>query len=73
MSRRRTIFFICLLLTLSIGGMAWRLFRREPAIVVSRETTYITEPLGEDGLPDYVEFLRRESQRGVRRRTTRQS
>jgi hypothetical protein len=28
-----------------------------PAVVVSRETTYITEPLRSDGLPDYEKYL----------------
>jgi hypothetical protein len=34
------------------------LFGPEPPIVVSRSTTFITEPLPADGLPDYVAALR---------------
>jgi hypothetical protein len=33
--------------------LLWGLFGPEPAIRVSRETTFITEPLAADGLPDY--------------------
>ena len=36
-----------------IGGLAWNLFGPEPPIRVSRETTFLTEPLAADGLPDY--------------------
>ncbi len=39
--------------TLSIVWLAWGLFGPEPPIRVSRETTYFTEPLAADGLPDY--------------------
>lgn len=35
------------------GSILWGLFGPEPRIVVSRETTFITEPLRPDGLPDY--------------------
>jgi hypothetical protein len=39
--------------TLAISSMLWGLFGPEPQIVVSRETTFITEPLAPDALPDY--------------------
>lgn len=35
------------------GWLAWNLFGPEPPIVVSRATTFITDPLAADGLPDY--------------------
>jgi hypothetical protein len=35
----------------------FQLFGPNAPIVVSRETTYITEPLGADGLPDYEKYL----------------
>jgi hypothetical protein len=37
--------------------MVWGLFGPEPPITVSRETTYLTEPLAADGLPDYEAAL----------------
>lgn len=39
--------------TLTLAFLAWGLFGPEPPIRVSRETTYFTEPLAADGLPDY--------------------
>lgn len=36
-----------------VAGVLWGLFGPEPRIVVSRETTFITEPHAADGLPDY--------------------
>jgi hypothetical protein len=39
--------------TLAIAFLLWGLFGPEPAIRVSRETTFLTEPLAADGLPDY--------------------
>lgn len=35
-----------------LAWLAWNLFGPEPPIVVSRKTTFITEPLAADGLPD---------------------
>ncbi len=43
----------------------WQLFGPDPAIVVSRETTYITAPLTADGLPDYGQYLLDKSREGV--------
>ena len=37
-----------------------------PRIIVSKETTYITEPLGEDGLPDYRRALLERMREGIR-------
>src|SRR5687768_16815554 len=34
-----------------------QLFGPNPPIVVSPQTTYITEPLGLDGLPDYEQYF----------------
>ena len=36
-----------------------------PELVISRETTYITEPLTPEGLPDYAEALNRRLSEGV--------
>lgn len=37
----------------------------EPRITISKETTYITEPLDADGFPDYVEAVNRRLSEGV--------
>lgn len=42
----------------TVAAFAVMLFGPGPPIVVSEETTYITSPLGEDGLPDYEEWVR---------------
>ncbi len=53
---------LALVLLLSIA--VWRLFT-PPAIIVSKETTYITEPLRPDGNPDYIAALNRRMSEGV--------
>lgn len=44
-------------ITISLAFLAWGLFGPEPPIRVSRETTYFTEPLAADGLPDYRDAI----------------
>lgn len=44
------VFFLLILLFLL------QLFGPNPPIIVSPQTTYITEPLGPDGLPDYEQY-----------------
>ena len=43
--------------TLFMVWFIWQLFGPNPPIIVSEETTYITEPLRPDGLPDYEQYL----------------
>ncbi len=43
----------------------YQLVGPDPPIVVSKETTFITEPLREDGLPDYRAYLLKQSSDGV--------
>ncbi len=43
----------------------YQLIGPDPPIVVSKETTFITEPLREDGLPDYRAYLLGQSSEGV--------
>ncbi|HEY3393496.1 MAG TPA: hypothetical protein VGK58_12370 [Lacipirellulaceae bacterium] len=45
------LFFLLLVL------FFYQLFGPNPRIVVSKQTTFITEPLGPDGLPDYEQHL----------------
>lgn len=49
-SLRRIAFGGAILVFATLG---WGLFRPDAPIRVSRETTYLTEPLAADGLPDY--------------------
>jgi len=47
---------------------AWfviQLFGPNRRIIVSKETTFITEPLGEEGLPDFSAYILKESSEGV--------
>ncbi|MCG6154941.1 hypothetical protein [Rubinisphaera margarita] len=43
----------------------WVLVFGPPELIISRETTFITEPLDEDGLPDYVAAWNRRMGEGV--------
>jgi hypothetical protein len=43
----------------------FQLFGPNAPIIVSRETTYITEPLGPDGLPDYEAYVLERRSAGV--------
>ena len=43
----------------------FQLFGPNPPIIVSRETTYITEPLRPDGLPDYERYVLDRYRKGV--------
>lgn len=45
--------------------LALLLFGPSPPIRVAKETTYLTEPLAEDGLPDYAAALLNEGRAGV--------
>jgi hypothetical protein len=47
------------------GLFFYQLFGPNPAIVVSKETTYITEPLRADGLPDYEKYILERLREGV--------
>ncbi len=40
-------------------------FRSDPPIVVSHETTYITQPLRSDGLPDYEQYMLDANRKGA--------
>lgn len=56
--RSRNIWaFSALGIGLPIAWMLWRTFGWLPAIEISRETTWLTEPLREDGYVDYLGYL----------------
>src|SRR4051812_25174605 len=40
-------------------------FGPEPPIVVARDTTYITEPLQTNGLPDYEKYILQQGRKGT--------
>ena len=58
MARRRRSAFLRLVLLATLFGP-------NPPIIVSRETTFITELLGPDGLPDYEKYALDKSREGV--------
>lgn len=60
--KRRVI--VCLLLGIPTVWLG-RWLLPPPALVVSKETTFITEPLTADGKPDYLAAINREYSRGV--------
>ena len=61
----RVLWTLAALVLLFGVWFCYQLFGPNPAIVVSKETTFITEPLGEDGLPDYEAYLLQQGSEGV--------
>jgi len=57
--------WVGLAVLLFLAWFCWQLLGPNPPIIVSRETTYITEPLGSDGLPDYKQYLLDKYREGV--------
>lgn len=50
---------------LMLGLFFFQLLGPNSPIIVSKETTFITEPLGSDGLPDYAAYLDQQASDGV--------
>ena len=65
LTRRKLVGWIIAVAALCLAWFLYSLFGPNPPIIVSRETTYITEPLGEDGLPDYVAYWVQQASEGV--------
>lgn len=65
LTRRKMVGWIVVIAALCLAWFFYSLFGPNPPIIVSRETTYITEPLGEDGLPDYVAYWVQRASEGV--------
>ena len=59
------LWWIAAVLALLVALFFFQLFGPSPAIVVSPATTYITEPLTPDGLPDYEQFVLNRLREGV--------
>jgi hypothetical protein len=55
--KRSILWPIAAVFLLLLGVFLLQLFGPDPPIVVSSQTTYITEPLGSNGLPDYERYL----------------
>ena len=67
---RRIVWLILLLVLASVillaGYLAYALhIGRRVAVTISKETTYITEPLRADGYPDYMAALNQRASKGV--------
>jgi hypothetical protein len=63
--RTRILRWLAAAVLLFIAWFCWQLFGPSAPIIISKETTYITEPLRPDGLPDYVSYLRDRLRDGV--------
>ncbi|MCG8450197.1 MAG: hypothetical protein MI725_11540 [Pirellulales bacterium] len=50
---------------LGLALFLYQLFGPNPGIVISKQTTYITAPLAEDGLPDFEAYLLKRGFEGV--------
>ncbi len=66
-SRRKLRFLWVLAAFVLLCGFwfCYQLFGPNPTIVVSKETTFITEPLRADGLPDYEAYILQQASEGV--------
>jgi hypothetical protein len=63
--RRKWLWGAAIMLTGIIVAFLYQLFGPNPRIVVSEDTTVITSPLGDDGLPDYQAYWRELGREGV--------
>ncbi|NOY42151.1 MAG: hypothetical protein GXP26_09985 [Planctomycetes bacterium] len=59
------IWILAALLLLCLAWFLFQLFFATSRIVVSKETTFITEPLGPDGLPDFSAYILARDGKGV--------
>ncbi|MEQ8847046.1 hypothetical protein [Botrimarina sp.] len=60
-----TLWLVVATALLLVGLAAHVTFGPNPPIIVSKETTFLTEPLGPDGLPDYAAALNAHYGKGV--------
>ncbi len=51
------LWWLAAIFLLLVALFCYQLFGPNPPIIVSKETTYITEPLRADGLPDYEKYV----------------
>jgi hypothetical protein len=62
---KRALLIAALALAAFVGLRAWQWTRPEPALTVSRDSTFLTEPLRPDGMVDYIAAWNREHGTGV--------
>lgn len=60
----RLLVVLAVLLFVPLAGLAW-VWQPSPPLILSRETTYITNPLLSDGRPDYAGWVNRVCSEGV--------
>jgi hypothetical protein len=63
--KRSILWFLAGVFLLLLGVFFFQLFGPDPRIVVSRQTTYITEPRGPGGLPDFERHVLEKYREGV--------
>ena len=57
--------WLVLVIVIAIAAILATLVKFDPPVTISKETTYITEPLRSDGFPDYVAALNQRFSEGV--------
>jgi len=63
--KRNILWLLAGLFLLLLGVFFFQLFGPNPRVIVSRQTTYLTEPLGPSGLPDYESYILDQYRAGV--------
>jgi hypothetical protein len=61
----KTPWLASLLFLFCVGLFLYQLLGPDPAIVVSKETSYITSLLDENGMPDYEAYWMQQASEGV--------
>ncbi|MEQ8836372.1 MAG: hypothetical protein RID07_06160, partial [Lacipirellulaceae bacterium] len=62
---KRKLLYIGIPLALLLGWFLYQQFGPTPTLKLGKSTTYITEPLAEDGLPDYAAVIFAKQREGV--------
>lgn len=65
LSKRKLLLIVASVAGLALLWLVYQLVGPSPPVLVSKETTYITEPLGRDGLPDYGAVMMEGMRAGV--------
>jgi hypothetical protein len=61
----KPLWVVGLLILICVGLFLYQLLGPDPAIVVSKETSYITSLLDENGMPDYEAYWMQQASEGV--------
>ncbi len=65
MSKKQAVPAILGLCLVGIIVLLWSLFGPAPRLQISKETTFVTSPLHDDGTPNYAAYLLERSKKGV--------